>query len=112
MVLGHREQFEEISVDLRQSRELTRLLLYLHTADHQPRVFHGTFTARTYGGATVEIPLELSAAPALALMSLYNVDGQFVLRAEMEPINGTVRDIAKAYGYERITWIDADTPTD
>ena len=112
VVLGHREQFEEISVDLRQSRELTRLLLYLHTADHQPRVFPGTFTARTYGGAAVEIPLELpSAAPALAVMSLYNVDGQFVLRAEMEPINGAVRDIAKAYGYERITWIDADTPT-
>lgn len=113
VVLAHREQFEEISVDLRQSHELSRLLLYLHTSDRRPHPFTGTFTAKTYGGASVEIPLELnSAAPMLAVMSLYNVDGQFVLRAEMEPINGAVRDIAKAYGYERITWIDADTPTE
>jgi uncharacterized protein involved in tellurium resistance len=113
VVVGHREQFEEISVDLRQVGNLARMVAYLYTAGRQPRLFTGTFTVRTFGGAAIEIPLELkSPASMLAVLSLYNVDGELVLRAEMEPIDGAVRDIAKAYGYERITWIDPDTPTE
>jgi hypothetical protein len=46
------------------------------------------------------------------LMSLYNVDGELVVRAEMETIAGDVREIARAYGYDRITWRDDRNPVD
>jgi hypothetical protein len=45
-------------------------------------------------------------------MSIYNVDGEYVVRAEMETIVGDVREAARAYGYDRITWRDDRTPVD
>ena len=113
VVVSHREQFEQLSVDLRQALSLRRLIVYLATAPGSTLSFAGTFIVSTVGGASIEVPLELPApAPALAVLSLYNIDGEFVLRAEMEPIAGSVRDIGRAYGYERITWIDDRTPTE
>jgi hypothetical protein len=45
-------------------------------------------------------------------MSLYNVRGEFVLRAEMQALNGGVREACRAYGYDRITWLDDRAPVD
>jgi hypothetical protein len=43
-------------------------------------------------------------------LSIYNVRGEFVIRAEMEIIAGSVRDAVKAYGFNRISWLDERTP--
>jgi hypothetical protein len=70
-----------------------------------------TLIATTFGQARVEMPLErLPPQGVVVLMSLYNIAGEFVLRAEMEEIVGTARDACAAYGFERITWLDAWTP--
>jgi hypothetical protein len=45
------------------------------------------------------------------LLSIYQIDGEFVLRAEMEQFNGpSIRQAVDAYDFHRITWIDARTP--
>jgi hypothetical protein len=46
------------------------------------------------------------------LLSLYNVRGEYVLRAELESIEGGVREACRAYGYDRITWLDDRTPVE
>lgn len=113
VILAHREQFEQLSVDLRQADTLHRLTAFLYSPSDSPVPTAGTFIVNTFGGASIEVSLELAAsARCLAVMSLYNIDGEFVLRAEMEPIAGAVRAIGKAYGYDQITWIDDRTPTD
>jgi hypothetical protein len=38
------------------------------------------------------------------------VDGEFVLRAENEKVGGAVREAARMFGYDRITWADDSTP--
>ena len=48
----------------------------------------------------------------VVLTTLYNVAGEFVLRAEMQPILGDVREACRAYGYDRITWLDSRNPVD
>jgi hypothetical protein len=43
-------------------------------------------------------------------MSVFNIDGQFVLRCEQGFVAGSVRDACTAYGYNSITWLDDTTP--
>jgi hypothetical protein len=40
------------------------------------------------------------------------VRGELVLRAEMEIVPGGVREAARGYGFDRITWLDDRTPVD
>jgi hypothetical protein len=73
----------------------------------------GTLVVTTFGGARIELPLDtLFAGNVAVLMSIYNLDGELVIRAEMETITGDVREAARAYGYDRITWRDARSPAD
>ena len=46
------------------------------------------------------------------LLSLYQVRGELVLRAEMQTLFGDVREAARAYGFDRITWLDGRTPVE
>jgi hypothetical protein len=113
VLAAQHEQYERISVDLRQSLELDRLLIFGFSASGAPLRWGGTFLATTFGGARIEIPLERTPAGAVAvLVSIYNVHGEFVLRAEMEGLNGTIMEACRAYGYDRITWADDRTPVD
>ncbi len=67
----------------------------------------------TFGGARIDVPLEtLYVGKVAVLLSIYNLDGEFVIRAEMETIVGDVREAARAYGYDRITWRDDRSPID
>ena len=71
----------------------------------------GTLVTRTFGGGRVELPLDIGRHRGpVALMSLYNIDGEFVLRAETERITGAVRDVALSFGYDQITWADPHMP--
>jgi len=111
VIVGDRDQFEKITVDLRQSRNLRRLAVYAFSGNRTPLEWGGTLIAHVLGGGRIEVPLDvLSGGQVAVLMSLYNIDGEFVLRAEMQTLNGDVREAARAYGYDTISWVDDRTP--
>jgi hypothetical protein len=113
VVVARKERFEQIAVDLRRSRDLRRLAVYARSAARQPLQWSGTVVVTTFGGGRVELPLEgLRAGATAVLLSVYNVRGEFVIRAEMEVVDGSVREAARAYGFDRITWLDDRIPVD
>ena len=113
VLLAGKETFEHIDIDLRQARELRRLVVYAFSESRTPLKWGGTLITTTFGGARVELPLEtLDGGNVAVLQSLYVVDGEFVLRAEMQTLYGDVREAARAYGYDAITWLDDRTPVD
>jgi len=113
VLLAGRDQYEHLSIDLRQVRRLERLAVYAFSESRTPLAWGGTLVATTFGGARIELPLEnLYEGTIAVLMSIYVVDGEMVIRAEMETITGDVREAARAYGYDRITWRDDRTPID
>ncbi|WP_028048647.1 hypothetical protein [Cellulomonas sp. URHD0024] len=105
------ERRQTLRVDLRQVRELDRLLVLAYSATGAALAWAGALTVTTTGGARVDVPL-LSApfAGVLVVMSVLNVDGQLVLRAENELIPGALKNACTAYGFADITWVDARTP--
>lgn len=113
VLIGGHERYERISVDLRQCREIERLAVYAFSESRAQLSWGGTLIVTTFRGAKVELPLEQLAPGGVAvLLSLYNVAGEFVLRAELETINGSIREACRAYGYDQITWLDDRTPVD
>ncbi|MFQ1003886.1 hypothetical protein [Modestobacter sp. SSW1-42] len=111
VVTGARGAHEKLTVDLRQSRALCRLLVYAFSESGRELDWGGTLRVTTFGGARVEVPLDVGRhAGPVAALSLYAIDGEFVLRAEGELLTGAVREVAQAFGYDRITWADGATP--
>ncbi|MEO6886311.1 MAG: hypothetical protein ABI232_08520, partial [Jatrophihabitantaceae bacterium] len=111
VLAGARDPYERVSVDLRQSTDLERLVVYAFSGSRAPLHWGGTLILTTFGGARIELPLEtLQGGEIAVLVSLYNIRGEFVLRAEMQTLNGDVREAARAYGFDRITWLDDRTP--
>lgn len=111
VLLAGRETFEHIDFDARQTRTLRRLLVYAFSEGRSPLAWGGTLITTTFGGARVELPLEtLEGGAVAALQSCYVVDGELVLRAEMQTLYGDVREVVRAYGYDAITWLDDRTP--
>jgi uncharacterized protein involved in tellurium resistance len=111
VIAARREEYERLLVDLRQSRKLERLVVYGFSESGAELKWGGTLLVRTAGGARVEIPLDQPAsARVVVLLSIYNVRGEFVLRAELESIDGGIRNAVQAYGFDRITWLDDSTP--
>ncbi len=111
VILARREQYERLVVDLRQSRSLDRLVVYAFSESGAQLNWGGTLTVSTAGGARIDVPLDRPAAGGVTvLLSLYNVRGEFVLRAELEHFDGSIREAATAYGFERIGWLDDRTP--
>lgn len=113
LVAGHDERDEQIAVDLRQIRDVERLAVVGFSESRSPLTWNGTLVVTTFAGARIELPLEsLYAGSTAVLLSLYNVDGRVVVRAEMETVTGDLRQAARVYGYDRITWRDDRTPVD
>jgi hypothetical protein len=106
-----REEYDEVRIDLRQSRRLVRVAAYLYSESGVPIDWAGTLVITLLGTARIEVPLEYGRhkGPVVAL-SLYNVDGEFVLRSERELVLGDVRDAVRSFGFDQITWIDGRTP--
>lgn len=101
------------SIDLRQCRDLDRLVIYGFTRSGTPAAWPGTITITTTGAGRVELALsDLRDSSACVVLSLFNVHGEFVLRSEMCPINGTVQDACRVFGFDDIGWIDGYTPLD
>ncbi len=113
IMVASRDRFERIGVDLRQCPELRRLIVYAFSEGRSPLAWGGTLITTTFGGARVELPLEsLQSGDSAVLLSLYNVRGEFVLRAEMQALFGDVREACRTYGFDKITWLDDRTPVE
>jgi len=111
VIAGSQVEYDRLTVDLRQSRSLSRMLVYGFSESGQELTWGGTLIGQTFGGVRVELPLDMGRHHGpIALLSLYNIDGEFVLRAETEKVAGAVREVARAFGYDRITWADDHTP--
>lgn len=105
-----RDEFQRISVDLRQVRRVRRLLVLTTTRHGGPVDWAGTLILSTHGGARVEVALdELGNTPTGVVLALFQVDGELIARAELEQA-GSVREACLQFGYDTITWIDDRTP--
>jgi uncharacterized protein involved in tellurium resistance len=112
IVAGH-EEYEQLGVDLRQCRELERMAVFAFSGGGSKLTWGGTLIVTTFGGARLELPLDsLPAAEVAVLTSVYNICGEIVLRAELESISGSIREAARAYGYDKITWLDERRPVE
>lgn len=112
LVAAH-DRFETVALDLRQCTDVRRLIVYAFSEARKPLTWGGTLITTTFGGARVELPLEsLQSGDSAVLLSLYNVRGEFVLRAEMQTLFGDVRECCRSYGFDRITWLDDRTPVE
>lgn len=113
VLTADRDRFERLTVDLRQSLELERLVVYAFSESRATLTWDGTLIVTTYGGAKVELPIAREpSAGVVVLLSLYNVHGEYVVRAESEEPFTSIRDACQAFGYDRITWLDDRTPVE
>ncbi|GIE71469.1 hypothetical protein [Actinoplanes palleronii] len=107
--LDHRGDTPELRIDLRQIRTVDRILLAT-APNGPPRPFTGALALTTFGGARIDLPITGTATGIAVLMTIYNVAGELVLRAEHDPIGTSLQAACLAYGYDRITWLDQHTP--
>jgi uncharacterized protein involved in tellurium resistance len=113
VIVAGRDEYEHLRFDLRQVQDLERVAVYAYSESRADLSWGGTLVITTFGGARIELSLEtLFAGKVAVLASIYNLDGELVIRAEMETITGDVREAARAYGYDRITWRDDRSPVD
>jgi uncharacterized protein involved in tellurium resistance len=111
VIVARAEQYERLVVDLRQNRQLDRLIVYGFSESGAQLNWGGTLVLSTAGGARVELPLDRPPSGGVTvLLSIYNVRGEFVVRAEMENFAGSIRNAVQAYGFDRISWLDDRTP--
>jgi uncharacterized protein involved in tellurium resistance len=111
VIVARAEQYERLLVDLRQNRHLDRLVAYGFSESGRQLNWGGTLVLSTAGGARVELPLDRPPSGGVTvLLSIYNVRGEFVVRAEMENFAGSIRTAMQAYGFDRISWLDDRTP--
>ncbi|HST47584.1 hypothetical protein [Jatrophihabitans sp.] len=111
VIAARAEQYERLLIDLRQSRQLSRLVVLGFSESGGQLAWGGTLILTTAGGARIELPLERPASSGVTvLLSIYNIRGEFVVRAEMENFAGSIRTAVQAYGFDRISWLDDRTP--
>lgn len=111
VLLVQRHQFERLTLDLRQIRRLDRLIVLAFSAGDGPLSWGGTLVTTTLGGSRVEVAMDGPNGPGVVvLLSGYVVDGELVLRAEPREVSLSIREACLAYGFDRITWLDARTP--
>ena len=107
------DQHGRIGIDLRQCREIERLIVYGFSESGAQLRWGGTLVVTTFGNAKIETTLDRQASSGVVVfLSLFNVRGEFVIRAEQEEVSGSVRDACSSFGYERITWRDDRNPVD
>lgn len=113
MLLATRQQFERLELDLRQITDLERMVVYAFSGDGGELRWGGTLVVSTFGGDRIELPIELAPSNAVAVLaSIFNIRGQLILRSEMDLIGRTIREACRGYGFDRITWLDDQTPID
>lgn len=107
------DRFAEVLIDLRQVRDLDRFLVLAFSVSGGPLLWGGTLVVTTFSGARAELPLDAPAGPGVVpVLSGYVIDGEIVLRCEPWEAHTSLRDACLAMGYDRITWLDPQTPAD
>ena len=107
------DRYERIAIDLRQVREVQRVVVYAFSESGASLTWAGTLIVSTAAGARVEVPLDgIAAGPAAVVLSTYRVRGELVLRSERQGSFGSVRDACRAFGFDGISWLDDRTPVD
>ena len=107
----HHDRYDTLTLDCRRVRELDRLLLLGYSPSGAELAWGGTLILTTLAGARVEVPMDgPKAQGAVALVTIYQVDGELVVRAEPREVSTTVREACLAFGFDRITWLDPSTP--
>ncbi len=113
LLLAQRGQFEKLTADLVQVRDLERLAVYAFSESGRELAWGGTLVVTTLGGSRVEVPLVASpSSGVMVLLTAYQVDGELVLRAEVQEPAPSIQEACARFGYDRITWLDPRTPTD
>lgn len=108
--LTARPEGDVVTIDLRQVRSLRRALVYGYSPSVSSLTWDGVLSATTYGGARIEIPFDRRPfSGTMAMVSIYDVDGELVIRSEMEELYGPPEMAAIAYGYE-VPWLDGRVP--
>lgn len=113
VIVAGRDRFETLTVDLAQVRDVERFVVYLYSPIRQSLSWGGAVVVETFAGHRIEIPISRPASTGvLVSLSVYNVDGELVLRNEDTLVDGPVRSAAAAFGFDRISWLDDQTPLD
>ncbi|WIY05132.1 hypothetical protein QRX60_15295 [Amycolatopsis mongoliensis] len=94
-----------VSADLRQVRQLVRLVV---VAVFPPAAAPpGLLVVSTWDGSRLELPLGKPAGGRVTVpLSIHNVGGELVLRAEAGEGLSSPRAAAEAFGFHRIGWLD------
>ncbi len=102
---------ESALIDLRQVRTLQRALVFGYSPSVSVLEWDGVLTLTTYDGSRVEAPFDLPAlSGTVALLTVYQVHGELVLRSELEAYAGPPETAAEAYGHHH-GWLDGRLPT-
>jgi uncharacterized protein involved in tellurium resistance len=111
VIIASRDPLETLTIDLAQSREVERLIVYAYSESGTALSWDGALVIATYGGARIEVPMRRDpSAGVMVPLSLYNIDGEFVLRAEYFFSGGSIRQTTAAFGFDRVSWLDDHTP--
>ncbi|MBD8059651.1 hypothetical protein IC607_11815 [Cellulomonas sp. JH27-2] len=98
-------------VDLRQVTRVRRLVVLAFSPTASALAWSGALRVETIGGARVDVPLEHEqGAGSLVALSVVDVAGELVLRAERDLVPGALREAGAAYGFDTLTWVDKWTP--
>lgn len=101
---------ETAVLDLRQVRTLDRLLVHAHSPSISVLTWDGLLVLTAYDGSRVEVPFDLPPlSGTVALLTAYLVQGELVLRAELEAYAGPPEMAAEAYGHS-YGWLDGRLP--
>jgi uncharacterized protein involved in tellurium resistance len=101
---------EIVHGDLRQVTGLRRALLYGFSPAVSVLTWQGALVITTFGGARIEVPIDHAPfSGTLALLTIYNVDGELVLRSEMGEHHGPPEMAAHAFDYQ-VPWLDGRRP--
>jgi uncharacterized protein involved in tellurium resistance len=101
---------ESLLIDLRRVADLRRALIYGYSPSVAVLSWNGVLVATTYGGARIEFAVAHPPfSGTLALLTIHNVHGELVLRAEMDEHHGPPEMAAVAWDHH-LPWIDGRTP--
>lgn len=106
LTLSARPDGQSIVLDAVRCRGLDRLIVLLAVAVPLAPQWTATLRMSTYGGTMIDVPLDRPPdVGMLVAVSLHNLSGEFVVRAECEQFAGSARDAATAYGFDRVDWL-------
>lgn len=105
------EADDALVFDQRQVANLRRALLYGYSPSVAVLDWEGLVVLAAQDGSRVEVPVDLAPfSGVVAMVTLYNVFGELVIRSEHQGFSGPPEQAAEAYGY-RYGWLDGRLPS-